>query len=77
MKNEMIQHNGPVAPYLEAILDLELFIEIVMQGFGFGSAAEFWTDFKRRSAIRSKKDDPILDDDYYAKRKESAKRLAA
>jgi hypothetical protein len=69
--------NGPVAPYLEAILDLDLFIEIVMQGFGFGSTAEFWTDFSRRSAIRQKKDDPILDDEYYSKKKERAQRLAA
>ena len=72
----MTQDNGPVAPYLEAILDLNLFIEIVFQGFGFGSTAEFWTDFERRSAKRYKKDEPILDDDYYAQRKERAKGLA-
>jgi hypothetical protein len=72
----MVQDNGPVAPYLEAMLDLDLFIEIVMHGFGFGSTAEFWTDFERRSAKRSKKDDPILNDDYYAKKKDRAKRLA-
>jgi hypothetical protein len=72
----MTQDNGPVAPYLEAILDLDLFVEIVMQGFGFGSSAEFWTDFRRRSAKRAKKDDPILDDDYYENRKARAKRLA-
>lgn len=72
----MPQDNGPVAPYLESILDLDLFIEIVMHGFGFGSTAEFWTDFSRRSALRSKKDDPILDDTYYEKKKERAQKLA-
>lgn len=73
----MTHDNGPVAPYLESILDLELFIEIAMQGFGFGSTAEFWTDFSRRSAIRRERDDPILDDAYYAERKDRAQRLAA
>lgn len=70
------QDAGPTIPFIDEVLELDKFVEVGLEGFGYAHVMERVTDAIRGFAVRDgAASHPVADDKVYEKRKKRAQQL--